>query len=283
MAVVIALGTGFFVAEARGPQGETVRETAFNRVMKTRELRCAYISRPNHFETDSATGQRKGMDYEIIEEAAKLLNLKVFWVEETGYGAYAEQLNSGKEDALCTTVWANSALAPRVLFTVPTIYSQLYTYVRQGDTRFDNNIEELNNEKYTVSVIDGSALKAVADKGFPKAKQIAAPQLSDDSLLMQDVIQNKADAGFFLGDIVARFNRNNPQKTLKRVTGVAPVKVFPEVFAVAIGEFELREVLAVALTELHNNGTIERIVQKYETSPGENGRVRSSYMTQEKL
>ncbi len=284
LSCVVALfiiSAGFSVADARGPQGETGRETAFARVMKTQTLRCAYISRPNHFETDASTGQRKGIDYEIMEEAGRLLNLKIVWAEETGYGAYAEQLNSGKEDALCTTIWANTALASRVLFSTPLIYSQPFAYVRAGDTRFDGHIEKLNDEKYSVAVIDGSALKAIADKGFPRARQIAAPQLSDDSLLMQDVIQSKADAGFFLGDIVARFNKNNPGKPLKRVLGAGPVKVFPEVFAVAMGEFELREFLNVAMTEMHNNGTIERIIRKYETTPGEYARVRPAYATGE--
>ncbi len=283
VALILAL-IALLVVIAR-PVGHEVaakHETAFERVTRSGTLRCAYIARAHHFTIDAATKQISGIDYEVMEAAAKLLHLKVDWVEETGYGAFPEQLQSGKEDALCVTVWTSTARAVRTLSTAPVIISPLYVFVREGDTRFDNHLEALNDEKYTLAVLDGATMKAVADTSFPKAKQFAASGLSADGEVLLNIVTGKGDAGFFDEIMVNDFNQNSPDKKLRRVSGVLPVRNYPETFSVAMGEWELREMLSVAIAELHNNGTIERILQKYETFPGEIARVVLPYVGQGK-
>lgn len=258
------------------------KETAFERVMRTQTLRCAYVSRAHHFTVDAATKRISGIDYEVMEAAAKLLHLKIDWVEETGYSIFPEQLNSGKEDALCVTIWTSAARAARVLSSAPVVYSQIYPFVRDDDNRFDNNINAMNDEKVTLAVLDGSTMKSVADSSFSKAKQFADPGLSDDGQLLLNIATGKADAGFFDEIMIYDFNEHTTDKKLRRVIGAAPVRTYAEAFTVAMGEWELREMLSVAINELHNNGTIERILRKYETVTGAIVRVPMPYTNMEK-
>lgn len=278
---VFALAMNF--VHAPSTEGEGKKETAFERVLRTQTLRCAYVPRAHHFMINASTKQMSGIDYEVMEAVGELIHLKIDWVEETGYGSYPEQLNSGKEDALCTTLWASVARATRVLYTAPVHYSPLFLYTRAGNMRFDNNLEAVNNEAVTLAIIDGATMQAVADSGFPKAKKFAVPASSEDGTVMLNVATGKGDATFLDELMASDYNKHSPDKKLRRVAGVGPVRIYPEPFSVAMGEWALRELLNLAITELHNNGTIERILRKYENVPGELMRVPPPYGAAPKL
>jgi ABC-type amino acid transport substrate-binding protein len=226
---------------------------------------------------DVATKQKSGIDYEVMEEIGKITHLKIDWVEETGYGSYPEQLSSGKEDALCTTLWASVARATRVLYTVPVQYSPLYLFARKDDTRFDGGLNLVNSEKTTVAIIDGSTMQAIVDSSFPKAKRFAVPASSEDGTVMMNVATRKADVAFLDEVMAGDYNKRNPQNMLRKVAGVTAIRTYPEPFSVAMNEWELREILNAAINELHNNGTIDRLISKYENTPGEIMRVPLPY------
>lgn len=244
------------------------KETAFERVMRTRTLRCAYAMWPPHFMIDSKTGEKQGINYELWEAIGKVANLKIEWVEEVGYGSFPDNLNSGKEDAFCSGSWMSVPRGQKVEYTAPSEYTPLYAYVREGDTRFDHNIGALNDQQYTISTVDGSTMAAVADKSFPKAKKHALPGLADDSPVILAVAEGKADATFMEDMIIGSYNKNNPDKKLRRVITDNPVRTFGASFSVAKGEWQLRDMINVALAELQGDGTIDRIISKYEIIPG---------------
>ena len=253
------------------------KETAFERVMKTRSIRCSYISRAHHFTIDPAAKQMSGIDYEVMEAIGKLTHLNIIWNEETGVGAFPELLSSGKDDVHCVTMWTNVARSTRVIASAPVLYTPVYAYVRADDARFDNNLEALNDESVTISVADSGTMKAIADASFPKAKQFAVTGLSTEAELLMNVATRKADATFADELAVHDYNKNNPDKQLKHIVGIAPLRTYSEAFDVAMGEWELRELLSAAINELHNNGTIDRILRQYENVPGEILRVTMPY------
>lgn len=279
---LIALGAAV-LWPSHGDGSSAKKETAFERVMRTRTLRCSYISRAHHFTIDAAAKKTSGIDYEVMEALGKLTGLKIDWVEETGVGAFPELLSSGKVDAHCVTMWTNVARSTRVIATGPVLYTPVYAYVRAGDTRFDGNIAALNGENMIISVADSGTMKAIADATFPKARQFALTGLSTEAELLLNVATRKADATFADELAVYDYNKNNPDKQLKRVAGVVPLRTYSEAFDVAMGEWELREVLSTAVNELHNNGTIDRILGKYENVPGEIMRVAMPYAGGQKL
>src|ERR1700729_3314324 len=60
-------------------------QSAFDRVMASHTLRCAYAADDPYLiiGTDKSI---TGIFHDVLEEAAKRLNLKVEWTEEVGYG-----------------------------------------------------------------------------------------------------------------------------------------------------------------------------------------------------
>ncbi|MDD5585923.1 MAG: transporter substrate-binding domain-containing protein [Alphaproteobacteria bacterium] len=272
---LIALGGVFLKSSPAG--SETKKETAFERVMRTRTLRCAYAMWPPRFMIDNKTGEKSGINYEIMEAIGKVANLKIEWVEEVGYGAFPENLRSGKEDAFCSGAWMSVPRGQRVEYVTPTEYTPLYAYVREGDSRFDHDIAAVNDEKYTIATVDGSTMAAVAEKSFPKAKKHALPSLADDSPVILAVAEGKADVTFLEDMIINDYNKHNPDKKLRRVLTDGPVRTFGASFSVAKGEWELRDMLNVALAELQGDGTIESIIRKYEPAPGAILRIARPY------
>ncbi len=274
---VLALVVPFLHPSGQSAEPAAKKETAFERVMRTRTLRCAYMLWPPHLMADPNTKALSGKDFEIMEAIGKTANLKIEWAEEVGLGAFPEQLHSGKEDVFCVTVWQSSMRAARVDLTQAVDYSPPYAFVRDGDTRFDNNLELLNSEQATIVVVDGSTHKSVADSSFPKAKQYTLPGDSDASQVLMSLAMGKGDVVFADEFLVYEYNKHNPDAKLRRVAGVPPVRIYGEAFAVAKGEWELRDLLNVALGELQGNGTIDCIISKYEVVPGAMLRVAKPY------
>ncbi len=239
------------------------KETAFERVMRTRTLRCAYAVRPPFLVIDPATNQKSGISYDVMEAIGKIAHLKIEWNEEVGYGVFPEQLKAGKEDAFCLTLYKGIMRAQRVEMTTPVVYSPIYAFVRAGDTRFDGALGAINDEQVTIAALDGTPQKDLAESAFPRAKKylLAGETGAPDVLLA--LVTGKADVYLSEQPIVLDYNAKNPDKPLKRVAGVPSVRVFGEAFSVAKGESELRDFLNTALQDLQNDGTLERILSHY--------------------
>src|SRR5262249_13075574 len=102
LSLIISALTGWFVAAHYATDKEAARPpTAFERVTASGTLRCAYIVIPPRFVKDPQTGGFSGIAYDIVEEMAKSLNLKVDWAEEVNFGTLAEGLKTGRYDAVC--------------------------------------------------------------------------------------------------------------------------------------------------------------------------------------
>lgn len=257
-----------------------VKESAFERVMRTRTIRCAYITRPHHFERD-AEGNRRGLDYELMEAIGKEAHLKIDWVGETGYGVFPEQLNSGKEDALCTLVWGNITRAQRVTTSAPVVFTPLYAYVRAGDARFDQKeAGNLNDDTITIAVVDGGADKAIAESNFPKARLYALPGDSDNAQAILAVAMGKADAKLSDEYIIRDYNRLNPGHELRRLPG-EPVRVYSEVFALPLNEWAFRAFLDAAISEMRAKGVLDQLLAKYDPAPHAHYRATKPYEARE--
>ncbi|MFA6279254.1 MAG: transporter substrate-binding domain-containing protein [Bdellovibrionales bacterium] len=280
LTVLLSAAVAFGVVKVASPTTTTAtaKETAFQRVMRSQTIRCAYaLSGPPRFIPDPNTKALQGSLVDIMEEIGKVLHLKIEWAEDTGYGTFAENLRSGKEDMFCGTVWTSSARAHKILLTSPLFFASIHAYVKEGDNRFDNKPEALNNDSVTLSVMDGASGLAVASTTFPKANLYKVPQLGNISEIMMGVATGKADATIFDESNILAYNKKNPQHPLRRVLGLPPLRLYGESFAVGMGEFELRELLNTAISELQNNGTIDSILKKYEPEYGRFERARDPF------
>src|SRR5690349_10046206 len=102
------------VVVMRGPRvASAQRESAFERVMRTRTLRCGYVISPPHLQKDPNTGALSGIAHDALEKMASHLGLKIDWAEQVGWATMLEGLSDGRYDMMGSAVWATSSRALR--------------------------------------------------------------------------------------------------------------------------------------------------------------------------
>lgn len=268
----------------RSPASTTAapkKETAFERVMRTRTIRCAYTTSPPNFMVDPNTKQKSGVFYDTMEAVGKTIGLKIEWAEETSITLLDQNLNSGKQDVFCGAIYASASKGQKVEFVAPLAYAPLHLYARGDDFRFDNDLKTVNSETATIAVMDGSTMKGVADATFPKAKQFSIQEAEPPANTLIAVSSRKADVALFTPTNAYDYNLRNPDNRLRQVAG-PPIRLIGLSFGVAKGEWELRDLLSEAVSELQGDGTIDRIIGTYEPAPGMLLRVAKPYVETEK-
>ena len=265
--LLAALGAGFGGAKlagntkTNGPGG--YKETAYDRVARTGVLRCAYMLWDPFMMKDPNTGEFKGMNYDMMNAVAGSLGLKADWALEIPPGTQAETLTTGKADAICSgegPIVTSAALYEA--YTSPLAYFPFYAYVRADDERFkDNDVNRLNSDDVTITVIDGDVSGEAQKTKFPKAHTLPLPQLADPSQMMLNVISRKAD--FVLNDelSMADFLKNNPGKLRRLET--PPIVVVPNTFSTSRSELVLADLLTQGLKTIRDRGVFDQILAKY--------------------
>lgn len=245
----------------------STRASAYDRVLQAKTLRVAYISYPPSFIKDANTGEYSGIFHEVLQEMAKRLDLKVDYSEETAWGTMIEAVSSGRVDLVCTGIWPNASRGKLVDFTNPVYFSPIKAYVRAGNTAFDGNLASINSRDVKIAVIDGEMTSIIANADYPNATAQSYPQTTDIAQMLLEVATGKAQVTFVEPAVAAEFAQKNPGM-VQEVKNVPAVRVFPNVMMVAKGEPKLLSMLNIAMEEVANAGIIDRIVTKYERSPG---------------
>lgn len=106
--------SGFITAKYIVPQGggvtvEKPQETTFERIQRTRTLRCGYYIVASLFRKNEKTGQFSGPAFDIVNTMANNLKLKVEWVAEVALPNLSEDLKNGRFDMLCVPIATNAA------------------------------------------------------------------------------------------------------------------------------------------------------------------------------
>jgi ABC-type amino acid transport substrate-binding protein len=260
---VLAGYAGSYFAPKHAVQNEvTTKESAYERVLRTKTLRCGYASWEPLIIIDPNTKKMSGIAYDMIEAAAQKLSLKVDWVEEAGWGEYVTALNNKRFDVFCVGNWPNSQRARVIQFTQAFAYSPMHIYSRKDDTRFDNDIQKINSPDFKIASLDGSTVNIIREESFPQAGKIILPELSPISDLFMNVTSKKADVTILDAASGQNFMSKQPN-VLKIVAGGENVRVFPNAFHMARGEYELQQMLNVALAELNSAGITQKIIDKY--------------------
>ncbi|HEY1097015.1 MAG TPA: transporter substrate-binding domain-containing protein [Alphaproteobacteria bacterium] len=248
----------FFLATAT--QAYAVDETAYERVAKSHTLRCGYFIWPPILVKDGNTGKISGASYELMGSLAKGLGLKVEWTMEVAPAEIATALNTKKIDAFCVPVFETPSRAMVMNFVGTLGYAALYPYVRPDDNRV-KSIQNINDPKLKISVMEGEGASMLAHSMFDKAGFYELPQMSSASDLFVNVVTKKAD--IILSDVMTAdgFIRNNPN-SLKKATREA-IGTFPFSFAVGQGETDLQIALNQALHIMVSTGELEHLYKKY--------------------
>lgn len=255
---VVALIISFSVTNKNKSQSVS------DRVIESGEIRIGYIVYPPSIIKDEKTGELSGFSYDIVEAAAKNLNLKTNWVEEVGWGTAIEGLKTGRYDIVGTQIWPNAARAREATFSMSPFYSGIYPYVRMGDTRLSQDLSKLNSDQFTISILDGEMAQFIAKQDYPQAKTNVLPQLSSYSEVFLNIVTKKADIALAEPSSANNFLKSNPGAIMR--LGDEPVRIFGLDFAFARGEDSMVSMWNIALSELVNDGTVTRTLEKYGVS-----------------
>lgn len=262
--VAVSAATSYAVVHSTG--NVTKDESVYDRIKRTGVIRCGYWTFPPIVEKDPNTGQLRGPAPALFEELAARLNLKVEWTEEVTFDIMTQGLQSGRYDSVCTGSWLTARVAREAIYTDHYLYSALLPLVRADDTRFDANLQRINQADVTIAVQD-DALQEVASHSFPQAKQHTVPSLLPVSQLYEDVAAGKADVALAdAGDLI-HYIQQNPGK-VKLIHADQPVRLYPWVFPVAPGEHDLVMMLNGALQEMVLAKDIQRVVFQHNIPRG---------------
>ncbi len=240
-------------------------EPAYDRVVASGTIRCAYgVSAPVMVK-DPNTGAVSGLDVDIWTEIGKELGLKIEWAEEAGWGNFIEGLKTGRYDAFCAEVWPDPARTKFLSLTDPVLFTFADAYVRTDDNRFDGNLAKINDPSIKIPAIEGDVSVAMAQNGFPKATIEYLPQTASLGEMFQSVISKKSDLLLIEQSMIAALDANN-KNAIRKVTGVPHVFTFASYYGVLAGEYQLRDMVNVALRTMKNDGRLEKLAKKYSDS-----------------
>ncbi len=255
---------------------DTAKESTYDRVLRTGVIRCGYINYPPHLIVDPATKAISGISHDIIEEAARVLGLKVEWAEEVGWANTVETLRTGRVDAICTSFWQNPVEGKYVGFTVPTYYSAVGAYVKADNKTLKADLSNINDPAVRISASDGAISFFIAQQDYPKATVVSLPNMTDETQMLMEVDSGKADITFietYLGEKFIKANAGS----LKNLTPQKSVRIFGDTFAIPMGDTALKSMLDSALIPMIEGGTVDRIIKEYEEVPNGILRVAAPY------
>lgn len=244
------------------------QDRVYDRVMKSKTIRCGYSDWPPFIVTDPNTKRVSGIMKDIMDEIGKRAGLKIEWTASLGWGEIVEAANSNKIDLFCNTVWTDKVQLQNMSITRPLYYTPTFAYARADDKRFDNNYERINSPKTTIVGIDGDTSMVTMQDHFPKAKMLSLPNASGLAEQLESVKTGKGDVTLADASVMEDFEKKNPG-AIKQVQG-KPLFVMNEVLVTRAGEQQLMNVIDSVLVSLINEGFIEEAFKKYN--------VTNSYM-----
>lgn len=233
------------------------KESTFDRVLRTGEIRCAYAPAYPYITKETVSEDVVGPTADIFRDIADSLGLKVLWVAEVGFADFAEGFKTGRYDAFCGVLTATAPRSRVAAFTVPVVFIAHDIFVRENETRF-KNLEDLNQPDVKAAVTDGESFQYKTRKYLPRTQEHSLPNMTPPAQLLMDVADGKADLVMHDSVLVPLYNEQNPDKKLKPVL-TDPLEVNPNVFAVPLGEQDFLNMLNTALLSMQNMGEIEKI------------------------
>lgn len=240
-------------------------EPALTQVNKTNTIRCGYVEYAPALVKDLKTGEWSGFDYDVMKAVADRLQLKVEYTAVTGWGTVVADVAAGKFDMLCNGLWIHPNIGKFALFSRPEFYQPVFVVARVDDKRFTPSTL-LNNKEFKMAALDGDGPTFIAKADFPEAESLLLPPMSDFSQVLVTVADKKADFTIVDAYTFGDYNKNNPGK-LKIVSPDHPIRIYPTSFLFGKDDFMFRDAINAALDELILDGTVDRIIDKYNEYP----------------
>ena len=239
-----------------------VKETRIDQVKRTGVLRCGYTTWPPFIIKDPNTGKMSGVNYDVVEEMGRQLKLKIEWTAEVASGQMLSDLALNRYDMICTLFGLTPGRSRETSFTIPFVYLPVNMYVRQDDTRFDQDPQLANKPEVNLAVLDGEFSSIGANENFPNSTKVSVPQLSTAADLFMTVATKKADAVLQDPFVFEEYNKGNPG--VLRPAGNKTFRVIATGMPIPANEPAYKDMLDTTIAYLEDSGFIDRVLKKYE-------------------
>ncbi len=262
----LAIGGGY--AGARLGMPETLaqparqHETAYDRIMRTRVIRCGYFVWPPFLVKDANTGALSGFSHDFMAALGAALDVKIEWTQELGFASYLQDLASGRYDMECTGGWPNAKRGQLAFFSKPYAFMPSVAVARANDARFDKSLDAINAPTVTVATIDGEASAMIRDSRFPATKQASLPDIASPSDLILNVVTGKADVTFLDLVSVRQYDARYPGKI--KILGLDHPVHLIALSATLPQDERLKQMIDTATDQLLNSGQIDNLLNAYE-------------------
>jgi ABC-type amino acid transport substrate-binding protein len=236
-------------------------DEAFQRVLRTGTIRCGYFLWPPYMARNPQTKALEGVNYDYMMALGRFLNLKIDWVQEVAVGEVSQALQDNKFDVMCATMWPGAAIR-ELDYTDPMLFTDVYAYVRGNDTRFDQDLQKVNQPHVRAVVLDGDTSVDIVRTDFPQATPFTLSRVDDGIAQIVALTSNQADVAFLDKSFADSYLQKHPN-AIKLVAGVPPVRRYGEHFTINKGNNGLKHLLDVAILTINNSALGAQIFDKY--------------------
>ena len=244
-------------------ENKAATSSADARVVNSQTLNCGYVPYYPAMLKNEQTGVYEGYDVDVMNALAQRMGLKLNWATESSWMTVATDMENGKFDMFCNTYWTNPKTAQHVLYSRPVYYQPLFVIARADDTRFDADLGRINSPDIKVAVLDGDAPVAIVEERFPKAQLHSLSHNLPFSQVLVEVADKKADVTISDTNNLGGYLAQNPGK-LKVVRVQEPVRIFPVSFLFGPDDHQLKNAVDNALHQMILEGSLDKILDKYE-------------------
>lgn len=276
-AVLVAIAASYTTVKMTAPQklAEEKRETTFERVIRTNTLRCGYIPLKTLLDKDANTGKLGGISYDVIEQMAQNLGLKVEWVAESGFVSMSEDLDRGRFDMICNPLMPSAKRARALDFSRILFMRPATLWVHKDNLHTGEDLLWVNDPNVSFSFIDGIVFDPIIRRKFPKAKIISLPETTDHLHQLVDVMTGKTTATVNIDYDGREFIKANGD-VIKPASSTPIAHIF-YAFPLPKGDYEFKAMIDMALDEMVYNDTLESIIAAHDTVPSSYVRLKTIY------
>ena len=196
-----------------------------------------------------------GFDPEFAGIIAKKLGVKLQLVQ-VGSPDRIPFVAADKIDFVMGAMTRTSERAKTIDFTVPVHTEILGVLTTQGKPF--KTYKDLNKSSITLVEVRGTTPIQFIEKNIPQAKLLLLDNYPD---VIRAVAQGRGDAMIDVLDFVTKHMETHKQTKWKILE--TPINVYYCCLGVSKGNSSLKDYLNVAIYELHNDGTIEGLWEKY--------------------
>lgn len=277
IALLVSYTVTTFVQPKTTLAPKNLKESTYDRVIRTGIIRCGYGLWQPALMKDPNTGKLSGIYYDYLEQLGHELGLKIEWAQELDLSTYLQDLNNGRIDLECSGGWPNAFRGKFVDYTTPIYFNPVYMYARKGFKVDPEHLDALNRPDVRFSVQEGETSAIYRAKIWPKTTVYTTLGSAPIMEYIAALAYNKADVALCDQMSMKPWMAQNPG-AVYRVSD-KPVFFIANNMSVPAGETRFLNMLNTATQQMLYSGDIERILKKYNVEPIEALRVALPYQT----